>query len=377
MRSTVGPVSFLLVDDLEDNLLSLEALLRREHLVLLKAQSGDQALELLLQNDVALALVDVQMPGLNGFELAELMRGNERTRRIPIIFVTAGNADSQRRFRGYEAGAVDFIQKPIETDILRSKADVFFELYRQRQQISAQRDELEAQAKALEEAGRRKDEFLLTLTHDITRHKSARAQQDVLLREINHRIKNLFSVTAGLISFSARTAESVEGLALDLRARLEALARAHDLTLPDLSHNGAAEAATTVVALMKAILAPHEHKQASRIAITGSDVSLSGSNALTSLALLLHELTTNAAKYGALSTPSGRLAIDIEPVGELLHVRWDERGSAPLAEAFQREGFGTTLEKAVLRGLGGTISRDWKSNGLALSLTIPLEGLAS
>ena len=163
----MSAVSFLLVDDLEENLLSLEALLRREELVLLKARSGDQALELLLQNDVALALIDVQMPGLSGFELAELMRGNGRTRGIPIIFVTAGSADYQRRFRGYEAGAVDFIQKPIEPDILRSKADVFFELYRQRQQISLQRDELRIQAEALKEADRRKDEFLATLAHEL------------------------------------------------------------------------------------------------------------------------------------------------------------------------------------------------------------------
>ena len=163
----MSAVSFLLVDDLEENLLSLEALLRREELVLLKARSGDEALELLLQNDVALALIDVQMPGLSGFELAELMRGNGRTRRIPIIFVTAGSADYQRRFRGYEAGAVDFIQKPIEPDILRSKADVFFELYRQRQQISLQRDELRIQAEALKEADRRKDEFLATLAHEL------------------------------------------------------------------------------------------------------------------------------------------------------------------------------------------------------------------
>src|ERR1700753_78523 len=161
------PVSFLLVDDLEENLLSLEALLRREDLVLLKARSGDQALELLLKHDVALALIDVQMPGLNGFELAELMRGNERTRRIPIIFLTAGSVDRQRRFRGYEAGAVDFIYKPIEPDILRSKADVFYELYRQRQQIAAQRDELKASTEALKEADRRKDEFLATLAHEL------------------------------------------------------------------------------------------------------------------------------------------------------------------------------------------------------------------
>ena len=161
------PVKFLLVDDLEENLLSLEGLLRRENLSLLKAQSGDQALELLLEHDVALALVDVQMPGLNGFELAELMRGNERTRRVPIIFVTAGSTDERRRFEGYEAGAVDFIQKPIEPDVLRHKAEVFFELYRQRQQIESQRDQLQVQAEALREADRRKDEFLATLAHEL------------------------------------------------------------------------------------------------------------------------------------------------------------------------------------------------------------------
>jgi len=186
MTTTMNPVHFLLVDDLEQNLVSLEALLRRDGLVLLKARSGDEALELLLQHDVALALIDVQMPGLNGFELAELMRGNERTRRIPIVFVTAGNADSQRRFRGYETGAVDFIHKPIEADILRSKADVFFELYRQRQQLIVQRDELLAHSDALEEADRRKDEFLATLAHELRNPLSPlRNGLDVLRRSPN------------------------------------------------------------------------------------------------------------------------------------------------------------------------------------------------
>lgn len=161
------PVHFLLVDDLEGNLLSLEGLLRRDDLVLLKARNGTEALELLLRHEVALAIVDVQMPGMNGFELAELMRGTERTRRVPIIFLTAGNADRQRRFRGYEAGAVDFLHKPIEPDILRSKADVFFELYRQRQQIARHRDELKTYADVLEQADKRKDEFLAVLAHEL------------------------------------------------------------------------------------------------------------------------------------------------------------------------------------------------------------------
>ncbi|WP_238602396.1 response regulator [Fimbriiglobus ruber] len=177
----IDPVHFLLVDDLEENLLALEGLLRRDGLVSLKARSGPDALELLLKHDVALALVDVQMPGMDGFELAEFMRGTERTRRVPIIFLTAGNADRQRRFRGYEAGAVDFLHKPLEPDILRSKADVFFELFRQRQEVARQRDELKLAteenvrllkesrqyAEALEEADRRKDDFLAMLAHEL------------------------------------------------------------------------------------------------------------------------------------------------------------------------------------------------------------------
>lgn len=369
--SSMSPVSFLLVDDLEDNLVSLEGLLRRDGLVLLKARSGDEALELLLKHDVALALLDVQMPGLDGFELAELMRGNERTRRIPIIFVTAGTADRQRRFRGYEAGAVDFIQKPIEADVLRSKADVFFELYRQRQQIAAQRDELAAQAQALEEAGRRKDEFLLTLTQDIRQHKDARAQQSVLLREINHRIKNLFTVTAGLISVSARTSRSVDELAEDLTARVHALARAHALTLPDLKEDGAAGASTSIVELTRAILAPHEHAEGSRISITGAEIPLANAT-LSSIALLLHELATNAAKYGALSRSTGRLSIEISTTSAGLELKWDERGVAPSSRSASQAGFGTLLEKALLKGLGGSVSREWLDDGLSLSLQIPL-----
>ncbi|QEH35453.1 Autoinducer 2 sensor kinase/phosphatase LuxQ [Aquisphaera giovannonii] len=181
------PVHCLLVDDLEENLRALEAVLRQEGVVLLKARSGLDALELLLRHDVALALVDVQMPEMDGFELAELMRGAERTRRVPIIFLTAGTADRQRRFRGYEAGAVDFLQKPLDPDILRMKAEVFFDLARQRRELARQRDELKAAteenarllaesrsyAEALRRADLRKDEFLATLSHELRNPLSA------------------------------------------------------------------------------------------------------------------------------------------------------------------------------------------------------------
>jgi len=209
------PINFLLVDDLEENLLALEALLQREGLTCLKARSGEQALELLLVHDVALALLDVQMPDMNGFELAEFMRGNARTSHVPIIFVTAGVADARRRFRGYEAGAVDFIQKPIEADVLRSKAAVFFDLYRQRQQLEAQRDELEAAAQALRRADRHKDSFLAVLAHELRNPVAAlsgglhllgkdiaaeratdiRTRMDRMLTHLSHLVDDLLDVS--------------------------------------------------------------------------------------------------------------------------------------------------------------------------------------
>src|SRR5262249_54595833 len=135
-------VKFLLVDDLEENLLALEALLSREGLELLVARSGPEALELLLVHDFALALLDVQMPGMNGFELAELMRGTETTRRVPIIFHPAVATGEERRFRGYEVGPVYFLIKPVAPHGRGRKAEVFLDLYRQRQQVAGQRDEL-------------------------------------------------------------------------------------------------------------------------------------------------------------------------------------------------------------------------------------------
>ena len=130
------PIKCLLVDDREDNLLVLEAILRREGVELLKAQSGTEALELLLEHDVALALLDVQMPEMDGFTLAEMMRGSQRSKNVPIIFITAGVREPHRVFKGYEAGAVDFMFKPIEPNILRQKAEVFFQLYAQRLQLA-------------------------------------------------------------------------------------------------------------------------------------------------------------------------------------------------------------------------------------------------
>jgi signal transduction histidine kinase len=131
-----APIKFLLVDDLEENLVALEALLAREGVALLKARSGNEALDILLEHEIALALIDVQMPEMDGFQLAELMRGVERTRHVPIIFVTAGIGETQHVFKGYDAGAVDFLFKPIDSGILKHKTETFYQLARQRQVLA-------------------------------------------------------------------------------------------------------------------------------------------------------------------------------------------------------------------------------------------------
>ncbi|WP_333571706.1 hybrid sensor histidine kinase/response regulator [Sphingomonas sp.] len=253
--SAADLVKFLLVDDLDENLLALEALLRREGLECLKARSGEEALELLLVHDVALALLDVQMPGMDGFELAEFLRANERTRHIPIIFLTAGSADAQRRFRGYETGAVDFLQKPLDAGILRSKSNVFFDLYEQRRQIIAQRDALERMTHSLQLADRRKNAFLGMVGHELrnpimalgaglhllSRGRSADAAEQLrgqMARQVDHMtrlIEDLLDVARidqGKIVLRADRMDLADAVALAVEiSRPQIDAREHRLTI--------------------------------------------------------------------------------------------------------------------------------------------------
>ena len=153
-------VKCLLVDDLPGNLLALSELLRQEDVEILQARSGTEALEILLIHQVALALLDVQMPDMDGFALAELMRGSACTRHVPIIFVTASAHDQHRMFKGYESGAVDFLYKPIEPQILSNKAAVFFQLDRQKRQLDR---ELHERTETL----RLNELFTALLAHDL------------------------------------------------------------------------------------------------------------------------------------------------------------------------------------------------------------------
>ncbi|HZV92394.1 MAG TPA: hybrid sensor histidine kinase/response regulator [Caldimonas sp.] len=203
-------VNCLIVDDLEDNLIALEALLAEPGLRILRARSGAEALELLLVHPVALALLDVQMPEIDGFELAELMRGSERTRHIPIIFVTAGLGDQRRVFKGYESGAVDFLLKPIEPQVLKSKARVFFQLHRQSLQIA---EELRERTETL----RMNELFTAMLGHDLRGPLSAIVMASMIIERK--------STDEGLRKMATRSLSSARSMSRMIEDMLD-LARA-------------------------------------------------------------------------------------------------------------------------------------------------------
>ncbi|WP_062817293.1 two-component system response regulator [Alcanivorax sp. NBRC 102024] len=140
----------LLVDDQPANLVSLEAVLEGEGRTLIKAYSGQEALKILLKEDISLVLLDVQMPGMDGFEVAELMRQRKDTQTIPIIFVTAISKEKKYVFKGYQAGAVDYLFKPLDPLILKSKVDFFLSLDKQRRELQQKLREAQAHRAAYE-----------------------------------------------------------------------------------------------------------------------------------------------------------------------------------------------------------------------------------
>lgn len=140
----------MIVDDRKENLLTLESLLDRPDLQVVRAESGDEALAKILDYEFALVLMDVRMPGMDGYETAELMRGSARSRSIPIIFVTAARMDREHMFKGYDSGAVDYLFKPLEPQILQRKVSIFLEMHLQRQQLEEKTRELDAKILELE-----------------------------------------------------------------------------------------------------------------------------------------------------------------------------------------------------------------------------------
>ncbi|HWK36290.1 response regulator [Sphingomonas sp.] len=454
----LDPVKILLVDDVEENLTALDALLRRDGLEILKARSGVEALELLLIHDFALALLDVQMPGMDGFELAELMRGTERTCGVPIIFLTAMATDERRSFRGYEAGAVDYLFKPVEPQVVRNKVAVFVELCRQRQELAHQRDDLSAALgrlkahsdnsplaiiefdgerrvlswskgaerlfgwRAAEVAGFRPDEFewiwaddsvsfarlidemiagrmpramqalkmrtaegavlececycsalldgagqalsINLQVLDVTDRKRAEETQRLLVGELNHRVKNTLASVQAIATQTLRYSTGPSDFAPTFIGRIHALARAHSI-LSNTTWQGAS---------LRELIEGQLHTgtiDEGRLVAKGPDLELAPEPAL-HLALVFHELTTNANKYGALSVPDGSVHLSWQVSNGQVQLDWAESGG-PATSAPSRKGFGTALIERSLKAEGGSAEPQYGENGMGWTLRLPIQ----
>lgn len=213
------------------------------------------------------------------------------------------------------------------------------------------------------------------VARNITERKRAAERQGLLLREMNHRIKNLFALTGGLVSLAARSAETPTDLARSLKERLTALARAHEMTLPPMQSDGTLlEAGTTIFILLNALVAPYQNDKRDRVCLVGTDMRI-GAGKVTNLALLLHEFMTNAAKYGSLSTPNGKLQVDCQLENDELRLEWVEVGGPPAHPTENVGGFGSRLEETLKRGMNATIDRDWQASGLIIRMTLPAKQL--
>lgn len=340
-------VNILLVDDQPAKLIAYEVILKELNENLIKASSGQAALEQLLKADIGVVLVDVSMPDLDGFQLVSMIREHPRYEKIAVIFVSAIHLSEIDTLRGYAKGAVDYVPVPVIPEVLRAKVRVFADLYRKTRQLERLNKELE------ERVAERTAELTAALDH-----------QAILAREVDHRAKNALAVAQSIVRLTR--ADDVPSYVAAVEGRMRALSRAHDL----LSHSRWEGA--NLARLVDEELEPYRTRDTDRVAVGGPAVVLQPIVAQT-LALALHELATNAAKYGSLSQREGRLKIewDLQPAS--LSITWIETGG-PEVTSPVAPGFGTKLIDASIQGqLNGSATFEWHSAGLNCRLVIPRE----
>ena len=475
--TTRKPVNILMVDDQPAKLLSYEVILNEldEHLI--KANSANEALSILLTTDVAVLLVDVCMPDLDGFQLVDLIRQHPRFEKIAIIFVSAVQLTDIDRVRGYSSGAVDYVSVPFVAEILRAKIRVFVELYRKtkqleqlasdlEQRVEERTRELEASTKRLQESDERfrqalsagkmgtwqrnittgkgtrdrnlnsvlglpqedttqgiddclkyvhpddrqavaqawqlattakdlyeaefrivradgktrwlreqgriaqcpdgSEVFLTGLALDITDRKRSEERQELLIQELNHRVKNILAMVQSIATQTLSGTNTRQSAAFI--ARLQSLAACQNLLTQnhwDGAHLGD---------ILKNTFAPH-NKEASRIEIAGDDRIVTSRDAI-SISLALHELATNAVKYGALANEVGKICVSwsFEPQAgnSRLQFDWREENGPPVTKPAQL-GFGSRLLRSLAGQSGASYVSDFAASGFQCQLTLPLE----
>jgi len=212
---------------------------------------------------------------------------------------------------------------------------------------------------------------------DIHEQKLALEEREIISQELAHRIKNIFAVIAGLIQFTARNRPEFAPIATDLRQRITALGRAHDFVRPHSAQSRPSARQDSLAGLLADLFEPYQQGDGLRIVTEGDDMLIDDRSA-TPLALLFHELATNATKYGALSAQEGRVTVRIDQDGDDVTLCWTETGGPVVIEpASGMSGFGSQLiELSAVRQLGGTVTREWRPEGLDVMMRVPRSALS-
>ena len=469
-------VNILLVDDQPAKLLTYRTILEDVGENLLSASNATEALELLLRHDVAVVLIDVYMPDIDGFQLAAMIRNHPRFEKTALIFISAILLTDVDRLRGYEMGAVDYVPVPVIPEVLRAKVKVFVELFRKTRQLEQLNRELEARVaertaelaastrqlrqserlrslalaagqmgswewnvargstvwdqgqceifgvdrstfvptldsvrplinpedfellarafrKVTQDANTFQTEFrvlrpngdvrwctgtaaasfdergrliwLSGVTADITERKRAEERQILLAEEVDHRARNVVAVVQSIMRLTR--ADSIDEYIGALDGRIGALSNAHRL-LASSRWEGA-----DLTRLVEEEFAPYRAESNERVSMRGPIVLLPPATAQT-IALALHELATNAAKYGALSTDAGRVDLTWRTEPDKLELVWAESGGPEISPP-NRRGYGSrAIVAGIERQLGGLVTFDWQVGGLRCILCVPHDG---
>jgi PAS domain S-box-containing protein len=469
-------VNILLVDDQPAKLLTYRAILGDIGENLLSASNATEALELLLKNDVAVVLIDVYMPDIDGFQLAAMIRNHPRFEKTALIFISAILLTDVDRLRGYEMGAVDYVPVPVIPEVLRAKVKVFVELFRKTRQleqlnrglearVAERTSELAASTMQLRQSERLRSlalaagqmgswewnvarnmtvwdqgqceifgvdpgTFIPTLknvrplinpedfellerafhkvskdsntfqtefrvrrpngdvrwctgtaaasfddrdkliwisgvTADITERKRAEERQILLAEEVDHRARNVVAVVQSIMRLTR--ADSIDNYMVALDGRIGALSTAHRLLA------GSRWEGADLTRLVEEEFAPYLASGTARVSASGPVVLMPPAMAQT-VALAVHELATNAVKYGALSTETGHVDLTWTNDAGKLELTWIE-SKGPTISAPSRRGYGSrAIIAGIERQLGGTVKFDWQESGLRCQLSVPHEG---
>ena len=389
------PVNVLIVDDLPDNLLALEAVIRMDGRTVHQASSGEEALALLLSHEFALAILDVQMPGMNGFELAELMRGTEKTRHIPIVFVTAAGKESNFAFKGYESGAVDFLYKPLDVPAVQSKVRVFVELHRQRLETRRQVQALENSRKEqeallaslqitqmeLQQALKMRDEFMSVVAHEL------RTPLNTLFMDV--RMRKMLLERGKLAVFDAAYLEKM--VARDQRQVQSMVRLIEDMLDVTRIRSNRLSIRTGLVdlpALLERVAGSLSHQAQD----SGSRIMLEAGQPVTGawdefrIEQVVTNLLTNALRYGN-GHPievrhvllGDRVALHVRDQGKGIPAQDQQRIFEPFERAVGQNdsttglGLGLYITRQLVEAHGGTIGvRSQEGQGAEFTVVLPL-----